>query len=236
VTSQGLRRTRPGASSLRDGLWLALKFFTFVGVALLLWWLAGHEVAQTWKHEARPLPFFTAMAVLPSLGIPVTPFLLLAGATFGTAAGLVGSLVAIAANLLLSFWIARGGLRPMLERMIERTNYSLPSVGEGRAASLRFATLVKLAPGIPGIKHYVIVLAGVPLPIYLFVCLGITGLYAVALVFIGESLLDHDLVKLVGADAALLALIAGAAFVYWRVKKRGRGAPTSGRESSVRAL
>ena len=51
---------------------------------------------------------------VPAIGVPMTPLLLLAGATFGPGIGLLGSLLALALNLTLCYWIAnlmRPGLR-----------------------------------------------------------------------------------------------------------------------------
>jgi hypothetical protein len=63
-------------------------------------------------HALRPLPYFAMMAVLPAIGIPISPLYILAGASFGIAVGLVGSLVALAVNATLCYWIS-SRLRPL---------------------------------------------------------------------------------------------------------------------------
>lgn len=187
---------------------------TLLILAVLIWNAWDHQAFIAWREEAGVVPFFLAMAMLPALGVPITPFFIVAGATFGTLVGLAGSAVALCGNLLLCYWIARSGLRPWLARLLERTRYDIPDFEEGTGA-LRFALLVKLAPGVPlFIKHYLPGMASVPFWIYFTVSGTITGFYAVAFVALGESLLEHDL----GNGALALAGLAAVALaIYlWR--------------------
>ncbi|MFC4729631.1 TVP38/TMEM64 family protein [Coralloluteibacterium thermophilus] len=196
-----------------------LPLVLFVATAAAAGWLLWDpEAFAAWREDAGVVPFFLAMAVLPALGVPVTPFFVMAGATFGIRIGLLGSAVALALNLILSYWIAHGGLRPWLESLLARTRYSVPDFG-GEGA-LRFTILVKLAPGVPlFIKHYLLGLAGVPFPIYFGVSAAITGVYATAFVVLGESLLERDVG--VGAGAVAVLLFVSAALFVWR-RRRGR--------------
>ena len=192
----------------------ALGAATLLVLGVLIWNAWDHQAFITWREEAGVVPFFLAMALLPALGVPITPFFIVAGATFGTFVGLTGSAIALSANLLLCYWIARSGLRPWLTRLLARTRYDIPDFEEGKGA-LRFTLLVKLAPGVPiFIKHYLLGLAGVPFWIYFAVSGAITGLYAGAFVVLGDSLLEHDL----GTSAMALAvlLVIALAIYLWR--------------------
>jgi uncharacterized membrane protein YdjX (TVP38/TMEM64 family) len=186
----------------------------------LLWTAWNHELVTAWMREAGPIPFFTAMAILPVIGVPITPLFLLAGAIFGTFKGLVGSLLALAVNLWLSHWIATSGLRPRLERLLRRFDYQLPDFRGAQQNALRFSLLVKLAPGLPAFaKNYLLGLSGVPMPVYFAVGMVVTGVYGALIVVLGESLLAHDLRQ--GALAALiLALIAAVLAWLWRTRSR----------------
>lgn len=191
-----------------------LGVIALLALGVLLWHAWDHQAFIIWREEAGVLPFFLAMALLPALGVPITPFFIVAGATFGTFVGLTGSAIALSANLLLCYWIARSGLRPWLARLLARTRYEVPDFEKDDGA-LRFALLVKLAPGVPiFIKHYLLGMAGVPFWIYFAVSGAITGLYAGAFVVLGDSLLEHDL----GNGALALAGLAAVALaIYlWR--------------------
>lgn len=185
-------------------------------LVFFVWTAWNHELVAAWKREAGPLPFFTLMAVLPVIGVPITPLFLLAGAAFGTSAGLLGSLLSLAVNLWLCHWIATSGLRPRLERLLRRYNYQLPDFRGHPQNTLKFSVLVKLAPGVPAFaKNYLLGISGVPLPIYFAVGMVVTGIYGALLVILGESLLVHDL-RQSALSVGLLAVIAGGLAWAWR--------------------
>jgi uncharacterized membrane protein YdjX (TVP38/TMEM64 family) len=201
-------------------LWLARAFaVAAAGVVVYFSWTAwGHEAFMAWMREANPVWFFAAMAVLPAVGVPWTPLYILAGATFGARYGVLGSLLAIAANLTLCYFIARSRLRPWLERILRRFGYRLPDLANRSA--LRFTLIVRLAPGLPMfVRNYALGSAGVPFWLYFGVSMAITSAYAVAFVVLGESVLEHDL-RALGAAVAVLAAAGGA--IWWWRKRRAR--------------
>ena len=103
-------------------------------LALVAWWVWDRDAMMAWKEEAGPVAFFGAMAVLPAIGIPVTPLFVLAGATFGVGPGLLGSGVALGLNLALCYAIARSALRPGSSRSSGASTTSCPTSRRGRAA------------------------------------------------------------------------------------------------------
>src|SRR5215510_10624443 len=98
----------------------ALVAAAVAGLLLLAWLIWDHDEVMAAIERAPPLPFFAAMAILPALGAPATPLVLLAGASFGIPVALAGCILALAANLALCYWLARSGLRPKLESMLRR--------------------------------------------------------------------------------------------------------------------
>jgi uncharacterized membrane protein YdjX (TVP38/TMEM64 family) len=84
-------------------------------VGLLVWVLVWHwQAFLAWKAQAGFWPFFICLTLLPLVGIPTTPLFVLAGATFDLVTALAGCALAIAANLALSYWLARRWLRDWL--------------------------------------------------------------------------------------------------------------------------
>jgi len=180
-----------------------------------LWLVWDSALFWTWKQEAGPLPFFMALAVLPLVGFPTTPFYILAGATFGVTTGIGGSALSLGVNLVCCHWIARSGLRPFLERLLRRTPYTLPQIRTRRA--LGFTLAVKLLPGVPAfIKNYLIALSGVSFFIYFGVGFSISMAYAAAFVVLGESILEKDWTML-GLMAGLLGILI---VVFWLLRRR----------------
>jgi uncharacterized membrane protein YdjX (TVP38/TMEM64 family) len=206
-----------------------------VGLVLLLWVVWDVPATMAALRSAGPVPFFAVMAIAPAVGAPLTPFFLLAGATFGVGVGVVGSLLALGVNLCLCYWIARSALQRRLESLLRRFDYELPCFEEGGTSAVRFALVVKLAPGLPGtVKHYGLALAGVPFPIYFLVSILVTGLYGGSIVVLGESVLEHDISRALVAGALIVGL--GVAVTWWRSRSRGerarlpRGGVTPGRD------
>ncbi len=188
------------------------------GVVLVLLIAWDREAVITWREQTGPLPFFSAMAILPAFGVPLTPFLILAGAVFGTRLGLIGAAVAIGLNLALCYVLARR-LRPLLANLLQRFSYDLPDFAERGRSALRFTLAVKAAPGVPAfIKNYGLALAGVPFPLYFGLSMAMTAIYALLLIVIGESLLEHR------PDRALLvaALLVAAGGAWWVRRRIGR--------------
>jgi uncharacterized membrane protein YdjX (TVP38/TMEM64 family) len=176
-----------------------------------------------WLRNARPAPFFAVIALLPAVGVPLTPLFILAGATFGVRLGLVGTWLALAANLALCYWIAQSGLRPRIESLLRRFSYKLPNFKEARRNAVRFTLAVKLMPGPQFAKNYLLGVANVPFALYLTASMLITGLYAAAFVVLGESLLDHNRQRAVMAGGVVVVLALGV----WALRRRRAGKRSS---------
>lgn len=201
-------------------VWLrrALFVVAVAGTALLVGSVWDHGAWLAWMQRARPLPFFAVMAVVPVLGVPVTPLFVLAGVTFGTRVGLAGSLVAVAVSLASCYWIARG-LRTPMKALLHRFRWELPNLAERKRGAIRFTLAVKLAPGIPHfVKSYALGVARVPFAIFFAVSMLVTGGYAVALVVLGKSMFDHRPARLWIA----VALVAVPLGLWWWLRRRKR--------------
>ncbi|MCF7985651.1 MAG: VTT domain-containing protein [Thiohalocapsa sp.] len=180
-----------------------------------LWVVWNHDLILEWKRQVDALPFFVLMALLPVLGFPITPLFVIAGATFGAVLGVIGSLAAVALNLLLCHWISQSGLRPYLRRWLAHTRYRLPELDDDRRSALRFALLVRITPGVPlVVKNYLIGLSGIPFRAHFGVSMVLTGVYATGFVLIGESMLAHNLAEALLGLAILAA--AGLGLAWWR--------------------
>ncbi len=180
-------------------------------IVLTLWFAYlswDNDAAMGFLEHAGPVPFFAALGFLPALGVPVTPFFILAGATFSPALGLTGIAIAISANLLLSYIIGKSGLRWILLRFLKTTRFSLPKTPPKQP--LRFTLLVRLTPGVPVfLKNYILALSGIPFPIYFTVSFSITLAYASCFFALGDSLRDHEVGKTAWALGVLTILLIG---------------------------
>ena len=101
-----------------------------------------------------PWAFFSAMAILPALSVPLSLFTLTAGELFAplmTLPGvIVAAFVAIGINMVLTYWLAalRPALRPLLSELIARYGYTIPQDHEGQRP-LGDPVPLRLTPGPP---------------------------------------------------------------------------------------
>lgn len=194
-----------------------------VGLAYIVVMIWDHDAFVRWMSEASAVPFFVAMAVLPAIGIPMSPFMIVAGATFGVWIALVGSIAAMAANLCIGYAIAHSKLRPRIESLFERFDYKIPDFAAGGRAAWRFAAAVKITPGLPtAAKMYVVAVTAVPFPIYFAVLLAISSAFAAVWIVLGDSLFTHDISIATMAALAIVVLVV-VAIVWWRKRRAVSG-------------
>lgn len=179
---------------------VAVVVVLLVGAATGLWWLKIHdfnvrlsiEAAVTMLRDAGPLAFFSAMAVLPALGCPLSLFTLTAGTAFAGRLGLPLVLaycgLALAINMALTYWLAAVGLRPWLEQLIARTKYKVPELDEADHSELTL--IVRITPGPPFfVQSYLLGLARVRFLTYMWVSWAVVMPMSVGLVIFGDAIL-----------------------------------------------
>jgi len=163
------------------------------------------EWLEEWKANVHPLHFFAVMTLAQIVGMPGTPFYLMAPLAYGIPLSLVGTLLSLSVTLILAYAVVRGGLGPLVQRILDRSGYQLPDLNGGRG--LRFTLLLRFLPALPAaVKNYMLAIAGVPFPTYFVLSLVISFLYAAPLIILGESVFERDWSLLIGAAAVLLAV------------------------------
>lgn len=166
-----------------------------------------------------PGVFFLALAVLPALGVPVTPFYLVASRSFGLPLALAGCLAAIAGNTALSYGLARSVMHPVVAWLVERAGRRVPQVRPRDRWMV--ALLLRITPGPPFfIQSYVLALGGIPFRIYMIVSLAVAWLYGTALIIFGETLLSGSVQKAILGLAIVVAVVIIVRLVRARLQAR----------------
>jgi uncharacterized membrane protein YdjX (TVP38/TMEM64 family) len=172
---------------------------------------------------AGPWVFFSALAVLPVFGAPLLAFTIPAGEAFAgqmTLAGvLAATLAAIAVNLVLTYWLARRAVRPMLERLLRRFGYTVPRVTAENALSITL--LVRLTPGPPFfLQGYILGLADVPFRLFMLVSwLGVLP-WAVGAVVLGRGVLNGNFKMAAMGLGVIVAAVAAVQLIRRKLAKR----------------
>lgn len=178
-------------------------------------------------QHAGPVVFFSAMAVLPALGAPLSPFSLTAGSIFGEQLGMplviAYALAAVTLNVLGTYFLASRAFRPLLEKLVTRLGYKLPEVAEGDATDL--IVLLRVTPGVPfPAQNYLLGLARVPFVKYAVISCVIQWAFNVAFILFGDAVLHGKGKLALLGFSALLALTAGTHLVRKHYERRKKAA------------
>ena len=145
----------------------------------------GLDILQAYLRKTHPAVFFSLLAVLPAFGVPVSPFYLVS-AVYGIGFSLTCIAAAIAANLVLIYWLGVGVFHPVIKRLIRRTRYSIPKVHPSNYSKITL--LVRITPGLPYfIQGYLLAIGGIPFGIYFVISWVVQLCAAAAFIILGES-------------------------------------------------
>lgn len=199
------------ALSLVVGVWVLWHFREYLTREQLM--LAIEPVV-----EMGPLAFFCLMAILPLFWVPASPFLITAPA-FGLQTAVIGSALALSANLLIAWFVSGRLFRPLFVRIVARFGYSVPELSDKSMVGV--AVLLRITPGMPfPLQNYLLGLARMPLVKYLAVSLPIVWATSASIILLGESILSGNV------QLALIAVGVGIAVAmglrYWRAKLQAK--------------
>jgi uncharacterized membrane protein YdjX (TVP38/TMEM64 family) len=198
-----------------------------IGMVRLIAWF---DLFVTAIRDMGPWVFFAAMTILPAVGAPLMAFNLVAGEAFAAQMTMPGVIVtvalAIAANLALTYWLARYALRPLLTRLVARYGYSVPRVTKENA--LTVALLVRLTPGPPYfLQGYLLGLAEVPLRLFMIVSWLAVLPIALSAVVLGKAAREGNIGKIAAVLGVMVVAVVAVQLVRRRLAKPAVEAETA---------
>jgi uncharacterized membrane protein YdjX (TVP38/TMEM64 family) len=139
----------------------------------------------------------------------------------GVGGVIAASGAALVSDLTISYWLARYGLRPWLEKIIGRTKYKIPVVAA--ADQLQITLLVRITPGPPFVVQNVLLgLAEIRFFTFLWISWVVNMLYACAFIIFGDAIIHgKGKVAFIGL-AALVAVSVVMHFVRVKYGKKGK--------------
>lgn len=184
--------------------------FLLVALGAVLWRYRDHvdREAIVAFAESLPLPWFlAAFLVLPLVGFPITPLLVVTGIRFGFAGGMAVATGIIFFHNIAAFRLTHGWFRERLRNRLARAGYAIPAIDPKHRAW--FTALFAAIHGPPyAAKLYLLALTDVPFRIYLWVGAPIYAFFCVIPVGAGsavETLKPWVIYALVGMSIAMLA-------------------------------
>jgi uncharacterized membrane protein YdjX (TVP38/TMEM64 family) len=131
--------------SIVAGLLLILIYFLTFGREPL-----NNFLAQV--REVGPVAFFLVFAIGISAGIPATPFLFMAGATFDVLTNIIGLSACFAFSLAISFFYANRLFKRQLGDFMQQKAPVISGILQ--ANPIAATILVRLTPGFPYVLQY----------------------------------------------------------------------------------
>jgi|TARA_B110000438_G_scaffold203120_1_gene194819 uncharacterized membrane protein YdjX (TVP38/TMEM64 family) len=175
--------------------------------------LAGMQNLQAWLLGI-PLPLYiAAFIMLPALGTPVSVFYLtvaaVAGSLFG---GLLTSLICIAGNCALCYWVSAGFGREFILKWVERKGMEMPQITAENHVAVTI--MVRLSPLPFVLQNYGLAIGGVPFRGYMIWSVLSQGSLSAGMIIVGGSLFEGNFkYALFGLFLFFVAMVAVS---WWR--------------------
>ena len=167
--------------------------------------------------DTNPLSFILMYLFLPILGFPILPFLIILGAKFGAAKGLLLMAAGISLHLLASYAVSNTFLHPFLERFSIRNGINIPRF-ENRRNLLTFSFLFMVIPGLSyAMKNYLLPLTKIPFVYYFLIGMITQGGLGIPFVVAGNAMESRQLI----IPLLLMAVLGGGYLMLgWQKRKK----------------
>jgi len=170
-------------------------------------------------QERGIISFYAAYIVLILIGVPSTPFYLLASAVFPLWQNLLFTALAISIHFIIAWWLSARILRQPFIRLLARRGIQVPSVTKENEWQVTF--LIRFTPGLAMIlKSYALGVAGVRLRVFMVVSFIGTYGFAAAFLTMGHSAMEGNTGLLLGGLALMVFLTALASMLKSKAKQR----------------
>ncbi|PDH29509.1 MAG: hypothetical protein CNE95_04695 [Puniceicoccaceae bacterium MED-G30] len=181
--------------------------------------LASIQSARSYL-EKNPVALVLALTILPGLGAPISPLLILFGVVIGPLYGLpVACIIGVAAQSICTAWtyfLSSGPLREFLKKSLLR-NRTLPELTPGNAAKICF--MVRIAPGFPyALQNVVLGVLKMRFSTYLLVSIPVQSIYTVGFISSGGAFFEGNTSQALTAFLILLAAIFALRIIRQRNK------------------
>lgn len=186
-------------------------------VSVYIMWQAHADLAY-WQGllvqgldtlKAHPWVLLVALATLPGLGFPISPFLVLVGIVFAPRYGMPAACaLGILAQSCCTIWtylLSSGPLRGVLRRVVSRRR-ELPQLNDRNA--LRLGLILRITPGIPyALQNIVLGVLGMRLKPYLLISIPITAAWTVGFIVTSGALFEGRAGLAIAGVLLLIVLI-----------------------------
>lgn len=156
--------------------------------------------------EIHPAGLITAYVVLPTIGFPITPLLILLGVRFGSLYGSLIMALIMPFHLAVSFWAVRTRIQDWIQKIADAHSITIPEIPKKHQFSFSF--LFMIIPGLSyTLKNYLLPMSGLSF----FSCM-ICGwlpqaILGIPLVVMGDAAAHYSVILLIGLVGVYLVMV-----------------------------
>ncbi len=193
---------------------LILGAFGAAALGYVFWRPELHALWSAVRSEdSHPALLLGSFLVLPALGFPVSPFLILIGLRFGYITGVALMFCAMAAHLAAAYWVSRSFLRDRFEALARKNNLNIRDIPESRR--IAFGFLFMAVPGLSyALKNYLLPLSGLSFLQYFLCGWLIQGAMGVPFVVLGGAAARWSIPLFLGLIGLVLVVFAFRKRIY----------------------
>ncbi len=219
------------ASQIKRNL-LLLGVSGIAGAGLLIAFrITNPDIIGHWKNlfeqaiaymTAHPWALVPALAILPGIGFPASPLLILFGLILGPRYGMLPTcLIGVATHSACSIWayfLASGPMRNLLKNTLLKKP-ALPQLTGVDA--LRLGFIIRIAPGFPySIQNIILGVAGMKFRTYLAVSIPTTSIYTIGFIVTGDALFEGQIGLALSGIFLIILTILGIRIFINRTKTK----------------
>lgn len=200
------------------------KVLIFLILTAACCWLftdGGKQTREMLTEQVRNLPafwFIVAYALLPVVGIPLSPLLVLAGVKFGFPQGMAVAAGGIFIHHFIAYHLVHGRLRQRVKDRLAQSKYSIPTPEEKN--HVWFTVIFASIHGPPyAIKLYLLALTEVRFRVYFWVGAPVYIIFCVIPVGAASSAIAVDPLWLYGGLAGVMGLAFLGKWLGGRISK-----------------
>lgn len=203
-----------------------LTFVKIIAAVVLLMLILSvglyHEqVTLYWQKlqqgQTHPAGLIAAYVILPIIGFPIMPLLILLGVRFNALYGIIIMTLTMPFHLAVSYWLVHTHIQTWIRRQAESRAIRIPKIPEKHR--FRFAFLFMALPGLSySLKNYLLPMSG--LSFFPFLVCGWLpqALLSVPFVIMGAAATQYSLIMI-----GILALVYAALMLCGKwIKKKYR--------------
>lgn len=180
------------------------------------------QVLGYWQRlqngETHPAGLIAAYVVLPMVGFPIIPLLILLGVRFGSLYGSIIMALIMPIHLAVSYWAVRTRIQGWIERLADARSISIPKLPKRHRFSFSFLFMV-----IPGLsytlKNYLLPMSGLSFGLFMICGWIPQAVLGIPFVVMGAAAAQYSLILLGALTVIYIVMILSrkwiACFFHW---------------------